>query len=160
MHKLLQQLEEILRITFDSENNKTKIELDEKLFVKFTRRKGENLAYIHDIARNSRMYLEAGDIKKMMLLYFSMNIAIDRVAKNANALHELYKSYILLMTHKNTTNLLTIVGIEEAIPISTQNSPFWMEFIDDFLKIPLFFNEQKRCIDQTVVSLFSDAILF
>lgn len=89
-----------------------------------------------------------------------MNTAIDRVAKNANALHELYKSYIQLMTHKDTTNLLSTVGIEEAIPISTQNTPFWMEFMDDFLKIPLFFSEQKRCIDQTVVSLFSDATLF
>lgn len=63
MYKLLQQLEEILRISFETENIKKKIELDEKIFVKFIRRKGENLAYIHDIARNSRIFLEAGDIK-------------------------------------------------------------------------------------------------
>lgn len=63
MHKLLQNLEEILRITFESKTSKITIQLDGTLFIKFTKKNQENIAYIHVISRNSRLYLEADDIK-------------------------------------------------------------------------------------------------
>lgn len=160
MHKLLQNLEEILKISFDLETSKRKIELDEKLFLRFTRKNNENLAYIHDISRNLRLYLEPADIKKMMLLYSSMNIAIDRVVRNADMLHEVYKSYVQLMTNQQSSQILSTFGIQNAIPVSTENSPYWMDLSDEFLKIPLYFSDHKRVIDQTSILLFPDESLF
>lgn len=160
LNKLLQSLDEILRITFSLKTSKVKIELDENVFIKFTKRQMENLAFVHDIKRNSRIFLEGDDIRKLMLLFYPINIAIERVTKNAQSLQETYKAYILLMTNTNSSQILSTVGLENAIPVSIENPPFWMELSDEFLKIPLYFNEYKRTVDQTVLSLFPEETLF
>jgi hypothetical protein len=124
INKLLHSLEDILRFTFLPDSIKTKIDLDDNVKIKFKRLNNENVAYFHDISRSVRLTFDSTDIKKLMMLYYPISIAVDRIARNSDELHEVYKAYIQLMSNKNTDMILSTSGIEKAIPESRQTTPY------------------------------------
>lgn len=119
-----------------------KLPLGDKHFVrsKTTNKKSEITVCIQnrEEAKQNLCFYEE-EIKSLMEIYQAIRQNLKRLKKNRDKMKFVYSSYLSICSEADKKIILTTEGIEDKIKKCEFDTPNWIDYHEEFLKIPLVF---------------------